>query len=239
MDIFALSALTLVASVIGTVSGFGLSTIMIPVLVLFYSPIEAIYVTAIVHWFGDVWKVVIFPRAVRWRLFVPFAVAGLVAAVIGATFTVDVRHDLLLRLLGAFLLAYAVFLFTHHTLHIRSRRTTALVGGGLSGLAAGMFGVGGPIRSVFISAFNLPKASYIATLGAIGIVVDVARVATYAGSGVQLSGRLWWSLVVLVPISFLGAELAKKIVTKISQRMFRVFIAVLVLVVGVKLLIWG
>lgn len=239
MDILALSALTLVASIVGTVSGFGLSTIMIPVLVLFTNPIEAIYVTAIVHWFGDVWKVVIFPRSVRWRIFIPFAVAGLLAAIAGATLTVDVRHDLLLRLLGFFLVAYGVFLATHHVLRVRARRTAALVGGGLSGLAAGMFGVGGPIRSAFMAAFNLPKAAYVATLGAIGIVVDVARVATYAGSGVQLSGRLWWSLLVLVPVSFLGAELAKNILTKISQKVFRTSIAILVLVVGLKLLIWG
>lgn len=62
MEIILIALLTLVASTIGTMTGFGTSTIMIPVLVMFFPPIEVIFLVAIIHWLGDIWKVALFRK---------------------------------------------------------------------------------------------------------------------------------------------------------------------------------
>ncbi|MBI4094650.1 MAG: sulfite exporter TauE/SafE family protein, partial [Candidatus Liptonbacteria bacterium] len=114
----------------------------------------------------------------------------------------------------------------------------ALSGGALSGFFAGMFGIGGAIRSMFLSAFDLPKAVYIATAGAIGIMVDSTRIITYFTGGATLPKELWYGLLLFIPISFAGAQIAKKIVDKIPQNKFRMVVAVFLFVIGAKLVLF-
>jgi len=43
MEVFYIASLTLIAATIGTITGFGTSTLMIPVLVIFFPLVEAIF----------------------------------------------------------------------------------------------------------------------------------------------------------------------------------------------------
>lgn len=238
MEIFYLSVLTLIASTVGTITGFGTSTIMIPVLVIFFPPVEAIFLVAIIHWFGDLWKVTLFRSGFNLRLLLLFGVVGLATSYFGAYISLGANEQILLRLLGAFLAAYALFLVFESKLKIPAGNITALSGGALSGFFAGMFGIGGPLRSAFLSVFDLPKAVYIATAGAIGMLVDMTRIITYFTGGATLPKELWYGLLLFIPISFLGAQIAKKIVDKIPQNQFRAVVAVFLLIIGIKFLLW-
>ena len=100
-----------------------------------------------------------------------------------------------------------------------------------------MFGIGGAIRSMFLTAFDLPKAVYIATAGAIGILVDSTRIVTYFIGGTTLPAKLWYGLLVFIPTSFIGANVAKGIVEKIPQEKFRTVVAVFLLAIGIKLVL--
>ncbi len=238
MEIFYIALLTLIAATIGTITGFGTSTLMIPVLVIFFPPVEAIFLVAIIHWFGDVWKVSLFRKGFNFKLILWFGVIGLITSYFGASLSLGVDQSLLLRILGVFLAVYAIFLVYQSKFKIPASGFTALSGGALSGFFAGMFGIGGAIRGMFLSAFDLPKAVYIATAGAIGLAVDSTRIITYFVGGTTLPERLWWSLLIFIPVSFLGAQIAKKIVDRIPQNKFRTVIAVFLLTVGIKLIFW-
>ena len=237
MEIFYISLLTLLAATVGTITGFGTSTIMIPVLVLFFPLVEAIFLVAIIHWFGDVWKITLFRKGFSLRLVAFFGVIGLAASLLGALVSLGANEQILLRVLGAFLAGYAVFLIFQPKLKIRAGNAAALSGGALSGFFAGMFGIGGAIRSMFLSAFDLPKAVYIATAGAVGLMVDSTRIIAYFTGGATLPKELWWGLLLFIPASFLGAQIAKRIVDKIPQSRFRAVVAVFLFAIGVKLLI--
>lgn len=238
MDIFYIALLTLVASTIGTMTGFGTSTIMIPVLVIFLSPVEVIFLVAIIHWFGNIWKVALFRKGFNLKLMALFGVTGLLTSYLGASISLEVESALLLRLLGVFLAAYAAFLIFQSTFKIHAGNGAALFGGALSGFFAGMFGIGGAIRSMFLSAFDLPKAVYIATTGAIGLMVDATRIITYLTGGATLPNQLWWCLLILIPISLTGAQMAKRIVDKMPREQFRTVIAVSLFAIGLKLMLF-
>ena len=237
MELFYIALLTLIAATVGTITGFGTSTIMIPVLVIFLPPVEAIFLVAIIHWFGDIWKVALFRKGIDFKLIFLFGAAGLVTSYIGASLSLGANEQILLRLLGAFLAGYAIFLIFRSKFKVRAGPGTALSGGALSGFFAGMFGIGGAIRGMFLSAFDLPKAVFIATAGAIGLMVDATRIITYFTGGVVLEKELWRGLLLFIPVSFLGANIAKQIVDKIPQEKFRKVIAVFLFVVGLKLLL--
>ncbi|MCX5646150.1 MAG: sulfite exporter TauE/SafE family protein [Phycisphaerae bacterium] len=237
MELLAIVILVVAASAIGTVTGFGLSTVMIPVLALFYPVPETLLFVGTVHWFNDLWKLVLFREGIRWRLILPFGLPGIVATVIGAHLLFTIPGTALQRVLGVFLLGYVVFLFAKSAFKISQSAVAAVTGGALSGFFAGVFGMGGAIRALFLSAFDLPKAVYWATAGAIAIAIDTPRLATYIGQGTRLNSLLFWGMILFVPASFLGARFGKELLERIPQEHFRKIVAAFLFIVGLRLLI--
>lgn len=238
MATIGIALLTVLAGTIGTITGFGTSTVMIPVLALFLPPVETIFLVAIIHWFGDIWKVALFRSGVRARLILLFGIPGLLAGFGGASITLGSDQGVLLRILGGFIAAYALFLLLQRKFKVPANTATALGGGALSGFFAGVFGIGGAIRSMFLSAFDLPKEVYIATAGAIGLMVDATRIVTYMTGGITLPAHLWYGLVLFIPLSLLGAAIAKKVVGLIPQDKFRILVGAFLFVIGMKLMLW-
>lgn len=237
-EIMLLALLTLAASGVGTLTGFGTSTIMVPVLLFFLPlPVTLLFV-GVIHWFGDIWKILFFRSGIRWRLLWLFGVPGLVASFLGASLIVKVPEEILARLLGAFLLIYVGWITLNPEWQLPVHDVTALGGGALSGFLAGLFGVGGAVRGAFLSAYNLPKEVYLFTSGAIGLAVDSTRLITYWSEGISLSDGLWGALVIVVPVSLLGAYIAKRIVNSLPQDRFRLMMAVFLAVAAVKFLLW-
>ena len=237
MEILYITLLTILASAVGTLTGFGTSTIMVPVLLLFMPLPQTLLLVGIIHWFGDIWKMLLFRKGFNWRLIILFGAVGIVGSYAGANIVFSVSGQVLSQILGGFLILYALFIFLKPAFKIPQTNLTALGGGALSGFLAGVLGVGGAVRGAFLSAFDLPKAVYLATAGAIGFFVDITRLTAYIANGVKLEPALLWGFVLFIPASLLGAKWAQKIVHHIPQKKFRALIAVFLLLVGLKFLI--
>jgi uncharacterized membrane protein YfcA len=236
MEILLLSLLVFVAGIVGTTTGFGISTIMVPVVLLFYPLPQTLLFVGIIHWVGNLWKVLLFKRGIQWKLILSFGIPGIAASFLGALLAFTVPADVLSRILAAFVITYVIYLFVRPSFKIRQSTFSAVSGGSLSGFFAGVFGMGGAVRSLFLSPFDLPKAVYIATAGAIALFIDTTRVTTYFFKGGRLEARLLWGMVVFIPASFLGAKVARGFVDKIPQKHFRTVIAVFLFLVALKLL---
>jgi len=207
-----LCLLTLVASGIGTATGFGTSTIMIPVLTLFMPMPIALLFVGIIHLCGDIWF-------------------------LGASLSLQAPDLPFKRMLGAFLILYVIFLFLKRDWALPKTQATAVCGGLLSGLFAGFFGVGGAVRGAFLTTFNLPKEVYIFTSGLIALFIDVTRVSRYVWGGTRMEADLLYPLIVCIPISFAGAYLAKRFLNRLPQKSFRMFVGFFLALVGIMLLV--
>lgn len=237
--ILLLGLLTLFGSGIGTATGFGTSTVMVPVMALFVPlPVTLLFV-GIIHLFGDIWKVLLFKRGLDWKLILRFGLPGIAASYLGASLSLHGQGLGLKRLLGGFLIAYVAFIFMNREWALPKRAGTAVTGGVLSGLFAGFFGVGGAVRGAFLTAFNLPKAVYICTSGMIALFIDVTRISRYMGGGTRLPQGLLLALILSIPLSFVGAYVARHFLIKLPQKFFRIFVGIFLALVGIKLLIWG
>lgn len=238
-QILLLGLLTLVASAIGAATGFGISTLMIPVMTLYLPlPLVLLFV-GIIHLFGDIWKIALFKSGFDWKLILGFGLPGIAASYIGASLTFFAQELPLKRILGVFLLLYVAYLLFKPEWALPKTTSTAVTGGLFSGLFAGFFGVGGAVRGAFLTAFDLPKDIYIFTSGVIALFIDVTRISRYIVGGTELEQHLLLALVASVPISFLGAFLAKRFLDRLPQKFFRSFIAIFLSMVGLRLLIWG
>ena len=240
IELVVLTLLVFFASAVGTFSGFGTSTIMVPVMLLFFPlPLTLLFV-GIIHWFGDIWKMMLFRTGIRkWRLILWFAIPGIAASYLGAAMSLAVAEEVLTRILGGFLLGYVMFIFFKSEWKLPEHNLTAGAGGLASGFAAGIFGVGGAIRGAFLSAFNLPKEVYLFTSGAMALVIDSTRIAGYLAGGARLEGLFLWGLFIFVPVSLLGAWAASRFVDRVSQKQFRLFIAVFLAAVALRFLLFA
>lgn len=238
-EIFWVSLLTISASALGTVSGFGISTLMVPIMLFFLPYAETLLFVGVVHWFGDVWKIFIFKRGLNWKILLAFGIPGIIAAYIGATLTFQISTVILSRAVGIFLIAYVAFIALKPKFKIKPNVTSALLGGGLSGLLGGLTGVGGgAIRAVVLTAFNLQKEIYVFTTGIVGATVDASRIAGYFVGGTKINNTLLIGLPFFVLMSFLGVKIGKLMVDKIPQEKFRFVVAFFLLAIGIKFAIF-
>ncbi|PIR59245.1 MAG: sulfite exporter TauE/SafE family protein [Candidatus Pacebacteria bacterium CG10_big_fil_rev_8_21_14_0_10_56_10] len=179
VEIFYLTLLTFTAAAVGTMTGFGTSTIMVPVLSLFLPLPTVLLFVGVVHWFGDIWKMLFFKKGFNWRLILLFVVPGVVLSFLAARLPLTLPEELLQRWLGLFLVAYVSFLFFRPSWKVKPSTAGAVWGGSLSGFFAGVFGVGGAIRSTFLSAFDIKKSVFLFTSGMISWLIDSSRISQY------------------------------------------------------------
>lgn len=230
--------LTFVASFMGTIVGFGSSIMMLPIVAILLPLPEALLFVGIVHFFNDVWEVVLFRESIKWKPLLIFGGTGIVATVIGASLVVVAPQVLLSRILGLLLIGSVLILLFNPKLELKQNTFNLSLGGTLSGFIAGIFGIGGPTRSLFLSSLKLSPKTYIFTIGALSLLVDAARLSTYLVEGVRLEKDLIFILIYLVPISFIAARLARSVVNKLPQGIFRGLVAVLLITVGLKFLLF-
>jgi uncharacterized membrane protein YfcA len=235
--IILITLITIAANWVGTISGFGLGTIMMPILLLWLPFTQVIFLVCIIHWFHDIWKMIFFMHGIDWRLFVWFGLPSIGASFLGALLVYN--HDSTLTVwLGVFLIAYVFVLWFMPEFSLEDTWYNSLFGGAVSGFFAGIFGIRGAVRSVFLTSLDLKKATYLGTIGAISFLLDSTRMMTYyVAQHIRLEYTLFWGLALFIPASFLGTWIGQWSIAKIPQRHFRLVVTVFLFLVGLKLLL--
>jgi uncharacterized membrane protein YfcA len=233
-------------------SGFGLSTLLMPVLAIFLPIEEAIAITAIVHFLNNVLKLVLLGRYADKQVVVKFGLPALVSAFLGAWvlgFLVDqaslVEYHLFNRefhvkpvkltvgiLLAVFTLSELAF--TDGTISLDKKYLP--VGGFMSGFFGGLSGHQGALRSAFLIKSGLSKESFLGSGVVIACLVDLARIAVYGVSFRSLTTENHLLLLVSVTASaFGGTWLGNQFAQKITIHTIQEIVSILVLGIAVGL----
>jgi len=230
--IIFITCITIIASCIGTVSGFGLSVVMTPLLFLFLPLQQVIFLVSIIHWFHSLWKAILFRRHISWHICICFGIPAMVASFLGAQFLGVGESVYFSRLIGFFFIFYGVLLLVMPTVKLTYNKITAFFGGIVSGFLAGVFGLRGAVRSIFLSMFNLPKMVYLGTTGMVSLIVDSTRLFVYTSKKMDLDFALLLGMIAFIPASFVGSYMGKKLVHKTPQQYFRAILALFLLIIG-------
>lgn len=234
MDILFL-AFAFLAEVVGTVAGFGSSTIALPLALLFFDFNTALVLVAFLHIFGNIGRIGFFKKGLDRLLLLKFGVPSVLLTLLGALLVSYTPRDVLKGILGGFLIVYALYSLWKENFHIKASTASAIVGGGLSGFLAGLIGTGGALRGAFLTGFGLPKEKYIATAAAIALAVDFTRLPVYLSEGF-LKSQYYWYIPVLLVLAFAGSFTGKQIVKRFPYKIFRKTVLVAILLVGIKFL---
>ncbi len=236
--IFLLIFATFVASMFGSFTGFGISTMLIPIFILFFPPPVTLLMVGIIHWFNNVWRLTLYRKGLIYKLVLYFGVPGTLLSYTGARLSVEVPQELLVRAIGFVILFYVLFIYVKENFEVEVSKKNAVLGGGLYGFSSGISGIGGEIRSMFLLSYKLPKSVYIATTGAISLIVDTTRVITYFSGGARLSTVLLYAFPFLILTTLIGAYFGKALVKNIPNDKFRLVVGAFLLIISIKMIVF-
>ncbi len=222
-----------IAEVVGTIAGFGSSTIFLPVALLFLDFRTALVLVAFFHFFGNVGRLGFFRHGLDKSLLLKFGLPSIFLTIGGALLVSKIPQESLRGFLGLFLLLYASYSFWKEDFAFKATLLNTVVGGGLSGFLAGLIGTGGALRGAFLTAFGLPKEKYIATAASIALAVDMTRIPLYVQQGF-LEAEFIWYLPVLLILALSGSFTGKQIVQRLPQNKFRKIVLIAIFLIGIK-----
>ncbi len=189
-------AAALMVSGLTLYSGFGTGTLLMPVFALFF-PIElAVAATAIVHGANNIFKMAVVGRHADRSMVLRFGVPAILAAFAGAAVLVYLsefaelaRYSLGSRIavvtpikliMGILMLIFAFFELLPVLRDLKFHPKYLFLGGVLSGFFGGLSGHQGALRSAFLVKVGISTQAFVGTNAAIGFMVDMARIFTYA-----------------------------------------------------------
>jgi hypothetical protein len=234
--LFFLSAF--IAEIVGTIAGFGSSTIFLPVALFFVDFKTAIILVAIFHISGNISRITFFKHGLNWKILATFGIPSVLLALLGAHLIDIIPQDILKLILGIFLISFSAFSLRNSKSAIPANQKTLIAGGALSGFLAGLIGTGGALRASFLTGFNLEKFTYIATAASIALVTDATRIPVYISQGF-LDEQFYYYIPVLIGLAAAGSYLGRKIVGRINQDLFRKIVLIAIILVSIKFVLDG
>lgn len=243
MEFYSFLVIAFLAEIVGTFTGFGTTTILVPLASFFISLPEAIVLAGLFHLFGTLFRTIFFIKGINLKITVVFGVPALITSFIGASFLPIIDVKLLSKLLGVALILYASYSllrskkFTSFERQVRLPKNPLILAGGgsLVGFLAGLLGTAGALRGAFLTSWGLSKDVYLGTGAAMGLGADFSRVLSYYQTGLLKSD---FNLVItLAVVALVGTFLGYKAVKFIQQKLFQKIILVALILVGIKFLI--
>lgn len=238
MEVLFVVLSVFLSSYISTMAGFGSAVILIPILLLFYPLPLVIVFAGVVHLLVDFWQIIIFRTRINTRILIFFGIPSLIFGIIGARMFLVSDYQVIAKLLSLMLATYGVFELIKPNFSIQDTKLNNLLGGSLSGFVSGLTGIGGPARSIYLQALNLPKKEYIFMVGIVAFMVDISRVATYLTDGIEVPTQFIIISVAMLPVSLAASITARKTINHLSAKLFKKLVASFLLISGVILFIY-
>jgi len=228
-----------IAGAIAAVAGFGIGSILTPLLALHFGTKVAVAVAAVPHLIGTIWRFVSLRRHVDRTVLIRFGILSAAGGLIGALLNAKATSGWLTIVFAALLLFAGITGITGIAERMRFGRKTAWSAGALSGLFGGLVGNQGGIHSAALLGFDIPKESFVATATAIALVVDAARLPVYVWTEHQKMFAAW-PLMMIATVGVLAGTIGGvRLLRRIPERIFRRAVATLILALGVYMLIRG
>ena len=230
------TAILVLAYVVRGITGFGSGLIAIPLLALMLPLSVVVPMVGLLDYLASVGHGVHHRRQIRWREILPlmpFTLAG-VALALYIFKTVDA--DLLVKVLGVFVLLYAVYSLFGHEPEGGGSRLWAGPAGGLGGLVGTLFGTGGPFYVIYLHFRGLDKTAFRATIAVVFLLDGASRLVGYTVSGFYTRDVLMLMAAGL-PIMIVAMYAGGHIHTRITPAQFRRAIAFVLLGSGIALLL--
>ena len=235
LQALVLGFLGLGAGVLGGVIGFGTTIILMPALVYFYGPIQAIPVVALVATVANLSRIFLWWSVINWKVCFVYSVTAIPAVILGVNTLITLNDRLVEITLGAFLiLLIPIRRWMRQQNFYLKLWQMSLVGAGI-GYLTGIVATTGAINTPFFLAFGLSKGAFLGTEAASTLSILFTKGITFHQLGflnatAMIQGLLIGSCVLV------GSIFSKKIVLALPEKKFLLLMELVMLISGVSIL---
>lgn len=237
-DLPLLGLVAAFSAFVGSVAGSGGSTILLPVLVLYYGVHDAVPILTIANFSANVSRMIINRREIVFPVAGWFVLGAFPMSVLGAWLFVVADASLLTRLLGALLIVVVVWRRLRPQPPIRRSAAWFWPVGSVCGFLEGIMGTVGPLMAPFFLAYGLMRNAYIGTDALATVAMQGTKLAVFGGAQV-LKPELIVAGFTLIPFMIGGTIIGKRLLERVPERVFAVLIEGMLVVAGLNFLIYG
>jgi len=227
------AAVAVVAGAIASVAGFGIGSVLTPLLATRFGMKVAVAAVSIPHLIATAVRFWMLRRDLDRRVLVTFGITSAAGGLAGA-----LLHALIGGRVLTIILALAL-VFTGGIgvagITLRFGRGMAPVAGFVSGLLGGLVGNQGGIRTGAMLGFDVPKEAFVATSTAVGLVVDGARMPVYVWQEGTALLRMQPTIAAMIIGVVAGTFLGRLALGRIPEPIFKRVVSALVLILGIAL----
>ena len=217
------------------VSGFGIGSLLTPLLLLSMPTAHAVAILAIPHAVATGIRWLRLRSDIHRPTFRQFGIASAAGGLAGAALQSRMGSPVLTVVLASLLLAAGATELAERRVPLPATPFWRLLGGTLSGVFGGLVGNQGGIRAAALLGFQLQPRQLVATATASALLVDAARVPIYllsAGSVIATATPLWFAASVGVTI---GTFLGVPVLSRLPETIYRRLLGGLLVLLGVAL----
>jgi hypothetical protein len=226
------------SEIVGTMAGFGSSTIYLPLASYLLDFKTALVLVAIFHFFGNISRIAFFRHALDKKILLLFGIPSFILSLIGASLVDNLSQTLLKFMLGIFLIVISATFLLRPKLVFPANAKSLVLGGGISGFIVGLIGTGGALRASFLTGLKMEKEKYIATAAVIALGTDATRIPSYVSAGF-LSEQYYYLIPILFATAVAGSYVGRKIVTRIDQDKFKKMVLIAIILASIKFIVDG
>lgn len=252
MTLAVVTIAAFLASLLTLFSGFGLGTLLMPVVAVFFPVPVAVALTALVHLLNNVFKLAVLWRDIDWAVTWRFGLPALLATVPGAWLlgrlatlpalagysvgALDATVTPVKLAVGLLLIAFAWAEWFSLAKRVEFSQRLLPVGGVLSGFFGGLSGHQGAFRSAFLLHAGLDPRGFIATNAAIASLVDVTRLLVYGLSLTLVFQQVDATVVAAAAVAAFAGVLAGRLgIEKVTIAAIQRLVAVMLVSLGILL----
>jgi uncharacterized protein len=222
---------------IASIGGFGIGSILTPLVATHYGMKAAVAAVSIPHIIATVVRFWRLRARVDYPVLLRFGLMNAAGALIGALLHIHVRSPVLTVILGVLLLFIGWTGVLGYADRLRFSRNVSLVAGAVSGAFGGLVGNQGGIRSAAMLGLGIEAQAFVATATAIALAVDAVRMPVYFVAERQLILTAWPVILAATTGVLIGTLIGERVLRRIPERLFRRVVSAILLVIGILLLL--
>lgn len=228
----------LVGSIVGGVAGFGGGLILLPVVAWIVGVRAAAPVLTVTMLLGNLSRIWWSRHEIDRAVVVRYLVAGVPATFLGVMLYAGTSATWLGRIIGLFLVAAIPLRRAMLASRFRVRLRHFTVLGGLTGALSALVVTTGPFTAPFFLAYGLRRGAFVGTESVCALGMHISR-----GVGFARYSLLGWETIALGGVlggtMFAGAWIGRRLLDRMSDRVFLLLIEALMLVSGLHLLLFS
>jgi uncharacterized membrane protein YfcA len=222
---------------VASVSGFGIGSLLTPVLAAATDTRLAVAAVSIPHVAGTALRFWMMRSHVDRRLLWRFGLLSGAGGLAGALLQDRANSPVLAAIFGVLLVFAGLTGITGLGERLRFRGGMAWFAGALSGLLGGLVGNQGGIRSAAMLGFDVPKEAFVATATAVALMVDGARLPVYLATQGREIAAVWPFVLAATVGVLVGTAAGGRILGRVPEQAFRRVVSAVILVLGLATLV--